>query len=74
MASSCFIQLCNVSRVESAYELLGRDRSVLPLRGFLGLRFLLGDHGLLCFLFLDLSVEGKVFKEVFFNLQRISKS
>ena len=72
LAASCFIHLSDISRVESTDELLGRYRSVLSLRGFLGLRFMLGDRGPLLFLFLDLSVEGKVFKEVFFNLQRIS--
>jgi hypothetical protein len=68
MTSCCFIHLCDISRIESRDEFLGRDLSLLPLRGFLGLRFLLGDHGPLLFLSLDLSVEGKVFKEVFLNL------
>jgi hypothetical protein len=67
-ASGCLIHLCDVSRVESGDELVGSDGSLL-LR-FLGLRLLLGGHhGSLVLLCLDLSVGGKVFEEVIFDLQ-----
>jgi hypothetical protein len=62
----CLIHLRDVSRVESGDYLFCRDRSLL---GLLGLRFLLGDHhGPLVLLCLDLSVGGKVFEEVIFDL------